>query len=102
MFRIKADYSEQLELKTGIEQVRAFFGELRNFAELMPGVESITTEANGLRRWTIRADVPMLGSMRAAFAVELTDDRPEKIEWSPAPVETKNYLSLANCVTSRS
>ncbi|HEX8491865.1 MAG TPA: hypothetical protein VF658_03405 [Pyrinomonadaceae bacterium] len=95
MFRIKAEYSEQVELKTSVERARKFFGELRNFAELMPGVESIRKEASGIIRWTVRADVPLLGAMRAAFAVEQTDDRPERIEWSPAPTENQNYLRYA-------
>lgn len=95
VFRIKAEYSEQVELKTSIERARKFFGELRNFAELMPGVESIRNEASGIIRWTVRADVPLLGAMRAAFAVEQTDDGPERIEWSPAKSETQNYLRYA-------
>ena len=95
MFRIKAEYSEQVELKTSIERARKFFSELRNFAELMPGVESIRKEASGIIRWTVRADMPLLGAMRAAFAVEQTDDRPERIEWSPAATENQNYLRYA-------
>lgn len=95
MFRIKAEYSEQVELKTNVERARKFFGELRNFVELMPGVEGIKREASGIIRWTVRAEVPLLGAMRAAFAVELTDDRPERIEWSPAAVEKQNYLRYA-------
>lgn len=95
MFRIKAEYSEQLELKTSIERARKFFGELHNFTELMPGVENIKKDASGIMRWTVRADVPLLGAMRAAFAVEQTEDRPERIEWSPAASETQNYLRYA-------
>ena len=37
MFRIKASYADQLELRTTVERAREFFGELRNFADLMPG-----------------------------------------------------------------
>ncbi len=95
MFRIRAEYSEQAEVKTSIERAREFFGEVRNFAELMPGIESIRTEAGGVMRWMVRADVTALGSMRAAFAVEQTDDRPERIEWSPAASERQNYLRYA-------
>jgi carbon monoxide dehydrogenase subunit G len=102
VFRIKAEYSEQVELKTSIERARKFFSELRNFAELMPGVESIRKEASGIIRWTVRADVPLLGAMRAAFAVERTDDRPERIEWSPAPTENQNYLRYAADFEQRS
>lgn len=101
MFRIKAEYSEQVELKTSLERAREFFGELRNFAELMPGVESIRTEASGIIRWTVRADIPLLGAMRAAFAVEQTADTPERIEWSPAAAEKQNYLRYAAAFEQR-
>jgi len=95
VFRIKAEYSEQLEVKTSIERAREFFGDIRNFVDLMPGIEAITNEANGIKRWLVRTEVPLLGSMRAAFAVELTEDLPTRIEWSPAQIENKNYLKCA-------
>lgn len=95
MFRVKAEYSEQLELKTSIERARQFFGELRNFVELMPGIEGIKAEADGVLRWMVRADIPLLGPMRAVFAVEQTEAGPGRIEWSPASVENKNYLRYA-------
>ena len=95
MFRIKAECSEQIEVKTSLERAREFFGELRNFVDLMPGIEAITNEANGIKKWLVRAEVPMLGPMRAAFAVELTEDLPTRIEWSPAQTENKNYLRYA-------
>lgn len=101
MFRIKAEYTEQLELRTTVERARQFFTEWKNFVDLMPGIESIRNEAGGLLRWTVRADVPMLGSMRAAFAVEKTDDRPDRVEWSPAPIEKKNYLRYAASFVER-
>jgi carbon monoxide dehydrogenase subunit G len=95
MFRIKAQHSEQIEVKTSIERAREFFDNLRNVADLMPGIEKITTEAGGIKRWMVRAEIPMLGSMRAAFAVEQTENLPERIEWSPAATEKKNYLRYA-------
>lgn len=95
MFRIKAEYSAQVEVKTTLDRAREFFSELRNFVELMPGIEAITKEANGISRWLVRAEVPKLGPMRAAFAVELTEDLPLRIEWSPAQTESKNYLRYA-------
>lgn len=95
MFRIKAEYSEQVEVKTSMARARAFFSELGNFVELMPGIEGIKKEAGGVMRWMVRADVPVLGAMRAAFAVEKTDDRPERLEWSPAASEKQNYLRYA-------
>jgi len=92
VFQIKAGYDEQLEIRTTLEQARLFFGDLRNFVELMPGVESIKAEAGGVVRWLIRTEVPMIGAIRQAFAVEQTDDRPERIEWSPALQERSNFL----------
>jgi carbon monoxide dehydrogenase subunit G len=59
MFRIKASYADQLELRTTLEKAREFFGELRNFADLMPGIEGIRKEAGGIMRWMVRADVPV-------------------------------------------
>ena len=92
MFQIKAGYDEQLEVKTTLEQAREFFADLRNFVELMPGVESIKHEAGGVARWLIRAEIPVIGAVRHAFAVEPTDDSPARIEWSPARREQGNFL----------
>lgn len=95
MFQVKAGYDEQLEVKTTIERAREFFGDLRNFAELMPGVESIKQEAGGVVRWLIRAEVPIIGAVRHAFAVRQTEDSLERIEWSPAAQEKGNFLRYA-------
>src|SRR5215813_4364779 len=95
MFRIKASYSDQMELRTTLERAREFFGELRNFADLMPGIEGIRKEAGGIMRWMVRAEVPVIGAVHAAFAVEKTEDSPDRLEWSPARSEMKNYLRYA-------
>jgi carbon monoxide dehydrogenase subunit G len=95
MFRIRADYTEQFELQANIEKAKEFFSELSNFAELMPCIESIKKDARGIIRWVIRADVPTIGALREAFTVELTDDSPYRIEFTPARTETKNYLRYA-------
>jgi carbon monoxide dehydrogenase subunit G len=92
MFRIKASYKDQLELKTSVEKAREFFGELRNFVDLMPGIEGIRNEAGGIMRWIVRAEVPIIGAVRASFAVEKTADQPNRLEYSPIPGEMKNYL----------
>jgi hypothetical protein len=101
MFRIKASYSEQLELRTTIERAREFFSEFRNFVDLMPGIESIRNEAGGIMRWMVRAEVPVIGAVHASFAVEKTEDRPERLEWSPARSEVKNYLRYAAAFEER-
>ena len=95
MFRIKASYTEQLELGISLERAREFFGELRNFVDLMPGIEGIRKEAGGIMRWIVRAEVPVIGPVIANFTVEKTDDTPERLEWSPASTEMKNYLRYA-------
>ncbi len=101
MFRIKASYADQLELSTTVERAREFFGELRNFADLMPGIEGIRKEAGGIIRWAVRADVPIIGAVHATFTVEKTEDSPERLEWSPARSEMKNYLRYAAAFEER-
>jgi hypothetical protein len=101
MFRIKASYTHQLELRTTIERAREFFSEFRNFVDLMPGIEGIRKEAGGIMRWMVRAEVPVIGPVHASFAVEKTEDRPERLEWSPARSEAKNYLRYAAAFEER-
>src|ERR1043166_9484068 len=101
MFRIKASYSDQMELRTTLERAREFFGELRNFADLMPGIEGIRNEAGGIMRWIVRAEVPIIGAVHASFTVEKTEDSPERLEWSPARSEMKNYLRYAAAFEER-
>ena len=101
MFRIKATYKDQLELKTTIERAREFFGELRNFVDLMPGIEGIKKDASGIMRWIVRAEVPVIGAVHASFAVEKTEDEPDRLEWSPIPGEMKNYLRYAAAFEER-
>ncbi|MGI9104650.1 MAG: hypothetical protein ACR2G4_00215 [Pyrinomonadaceae bacterium] len=95
MFQIKAAFEEKLEIKTTIERARAFFGDVGNFVNLMPGVESIREEAGGVMRWLIRAEVPVIGAIRQAFTVEQTLNHPQSIEWSPAAEERNNLLRYA-------
>ncbi|MCI0348104.1 MAG: hypothetical protein L0Z53_01655 [Acidobacteriales bacterium] len=101
MFRIKASYTDQLELRTSIDRAREFFSEFRNFVDLMPGIEGIRKEAGGIMRWVVRAEVPVIGAVHASFAVEKTEDRPERLEWSPARSEVKNYLRYAAAFEER-
>ncbi|HXQ72394.1 MAG TPA: hypothetical protein VN844_17995 [Pyrinomonadaceae bacterium] len=101
MFRIKASYADQMELQTTLERAREFFGELRNFADLMPGIEGIRNEAGGIIRWVVRAEVPIIGAVHASFTVEKTEDSPERLEWSPARSEMKNYLRYAAAFEER-
>ena len=92
MFQIKAAFDDQIEVKATPEKAREFFNDTRNFLELMPGVESITEETGGAKRWTIAAAVPVIGSMSASFLVQQAEDSPQLIEWAPAPNEKQNLL----------
>ena len=92
MFNVRAAFSEQFDVETTVERARAFFADLRNFAELIPGVERITSEAGGVMRWLIRAEIPVIGPVRHAFAIEQSADSPSLIEWTPARGERKNFL----------
>ncbi len=95
MFTIRANYSDTVELRTSLEVAREFFCDIRNFVELMPGIESIHTDAKGITHWKIRADVPLVGSFKEKFAVELTENEEDRIEWSPVAGETQNLLRYA-------
>ncbi len=92
MFHIRAVFSEQVEWRTSAERAREFLSDLRNFVELMPNVERITAEAEGVARWLIRAEVPVIGSIRQAFAVFQSINEAGRIEWSPVTGERQNLL----------
>lgn len=95
MFTIRANYSHKIEVKTSLENVREFFVDIKNFVELMPSVESIHKDAKGISHWTIRAEIPFVGSMIQKFAVELSENSTERIEWMPVAGESKNLLRYA-------
>lgn len=92
MFTIQAAYSDKFEIKAAVEKARAFFADVKNFIEMMPNVESIHTDAKGVTRWTIRDDIPFIGSLREVFPVTLTENNLERVEWSPVAGETQNFL----------
>ncbi len=95
MFTVKAGYSDNVELKTNIERVREFFADISNFAELMPGIASIHTDAKGVAHWKIQAEIPLVGQMMQKFAVELSENTKERIEWFPVAIETQNFLRFS-------
>src|SRR5262247_3601579 len=63
MFTIKAGYSDNFEVETNVEKVREFFADIRNFADLMPGIASIHTDAKGVAHWKIEANIPLVGQI---------------------------------------
>lgn len=95
MFIIKAGFSEKFEVNAGMEKVREFFGDNRNIVEMMDGVESIHTDNKGITHWKIRAEVPLIFSLKVSFPVELAEKTDERIEWIPARGETQNFLKYS-------
>ena len=95
MFTIKAGYSDNVEVQTNIEKVREFFSDISNFAELMPGTASIHTDAKGVAHWKIQAEIPLVGQMMQKFAVHMSENTEERIEWFPVAVETQNFLRFS-------
>lgn len=92
MFTVKAIYSDKIEVRTSLERVREFFLDIRNFADLMPGIASIHTDAKGVAHWKIQAEIPLVGQMMQKFAVQLTENSDERVEWFPLREETQNFL----------
>jgi len=95
MFTIRAAYSDKVEIKSSLEKATEFFSDIKNFVELMPGIESIHTDGKGLTHWKIRADIPVIGEMKQSFPVELSEQNEDRIEWSPAAGEKQNFLRYA-------
>lgn len=91
MFRVKSSCKTQIEIKVPIDTARDFFSDLANFAELLPGVESIRHESGGIARWTIATDTPV-GRVRLSLPVRPTSSHVGEIEWSPALNEAQNLL----------
>lgn len=95
MFTIKAVYNDQIEFRTSLEQVREFFADLGNFADLMPGVDGIHVDNNGVAHWKIVADLPLVGKMVQNFCVELAENTDERVEWFPLGNESQNFLRFS-------
>lgn len=92
MFTVRAGYSDDIELKTSIDKAREFFADITNFAELMPGIVWIHTDAKGVAHWKIQAEIPFVGQMLQKFSLELAENSAERIEWSPIRTEAENFL----------
>lgn len=95
MFTIKAGYSDNVEVRSSAERLREFFVDLKNFADLMPGIASIHTDSKGVAHWKIEADIPFVGPMMTKFATELSENSVERVEWFPAAPEQQNFLRFS-------
>lgn len=92
MFTVKAGYSNDIEIASSIDKVRDFFLDVKNFADLMPGVQQIHTDAHGVAHWKVQAEIPVVGQMLQKFATELSENSEDRIEWLPLRTEAENFL----------
>ena len=92
MFTVKAGYSSDIEIRSSIDQVRAFFLNITNFADLMPGVEQVHTDAKGVAHWKVQTEVPVVGHILQKFVLELGENSEDRVEWLPLRTEAENFL----------
>lgn len=92
MFTVKAGFSDNIEVRSGIDQVREFFADISNFADLMPGILGIHTDAHGIAHWKVQAEIPMVGAIKQNFELQLAENNDERVEWLPLKAETQNFL----------
>jgi hypothetical protein len=95
MFRVRADFREDLEVGASAGRVRALFADPQSFARLMPGVERVEQAGSTAAAWTVRADIPLIGAARGRFELERREESPARVEWGPAAAEEKNLLRYA-------
>jgi len=92
MFTIRAGFTDKIEIKQSAEKVREFFLDIKNFADLMPGIASVHTDAKGIAHWKIQAEIPHVGAISQRFEVMLAENSDERVEWFPLREETQNFL----------
>src|SRR4029079_16240928 len=92
MFTVKAGYSNDIEIHSSAEKVREFFLDITNFAELMPGVMQVHTDAKGVAHWKVETQIPVVGKILEKFSLELAENSEDRIEWSPLRPEAENFL----------
>src|SRR5437660_1203977 len=78
MFTVRAGFTDKVEIKTNVDKVREFFLDIRNFADLMPGIASIHTDAKGIAHWKIQAEIPHVGHIMQRFEVFLAENSDER------------------------
>ncbi len=92
MFTVRAGYSDNIEVRSSIDRVREFFADITNFADLMPGVMQVHTDAKGIAHWKVQTEVPVVGQILQKFVLELSENSEERVEWSPIRDEAENFL----------
>ncbi len=61
MFTIRAIYSETDLFGVDAYAVRDFFTNIKNFIELMPNIQNIRTDNQGITHWEISTNIPFVG-----------------------------------------
>lgn len=92
MFTVKAGYSSDIEINSSVDKVREFFLNITNFAEMMPGVEQVHTDAKGIAHWKVQTEVPVVGHILQKFSLELAENTEDRVEWLPLRTEAENFL----------
>jgi len=95
MFKVKASFVDSIMINCATSEAILYFSDLRNFVELMSGVESIHTDLKGITHWTIKADIPVVGLLKERFSVERDSETEGMIEWIPSKTETRNFLRFS-------
>lgn len=92
MFTVKAGYSNDIEIASSVDKVREFFLDITNFADLMPGVMQVHTDAKGVAHWKVETQIPVVGKILEKFSLELVEASEDRVEWTPLRTEAENFL----------
>jgi len=95
MFKVKASFIDSVTINCETNKALLYFSDLRNFVELMSGIESIHTDLKGVTHWTIRAEIPVVGLLKERFSVVKETEAENLIEWVPAKTESRNFLRFS-------
>lgn len=88
-------HSETISLGAAPAAIRDFFVNVANFTELMPNIESIRTDNQGVTHWQLATQIPFVGSFSERFPIVRTEDSDERVEWSPFENEQFNLMKFA-------
>ncbi len=95
MFTIRAIYSETDLFGVDAYAVRDFFTNIKNFIELMPNIQNIRTDNQGITHWEISTNIPFVGRFTEHFPIVRTEESEERVEWSPFQGEKFNLMKFA-------
>lgn len=102
MFTIRAVHSETVSFGVDANTVRQFFSNIKNFIDLMPNIQNIRTDNQGITHWEVSTDVPFVGKFTEHFPLVRTEDSDERVEWSPLEGEKFNLMKFATDILPKS